>query len=322
MDKTCYLSQKVRCISFFALLCVFAIHSGAGEVHTIVNRYITSWAVPWFLIVSGYFFESSFKKYSQKEFWRKKIHSLVIPYLSWGIFGFLVLNEGRWSSDIDQVLGIIATYPQYNQPLWFIRSLLLYMGIMSILYSALSERFHWLAKIMFVAITSLMVYCNYQILMPSSPYYFFLGCVMSGRILQRGSVSRKYCAGGLFVLVLALLGVLWLRIGQLSLIPTVMVKNVYNLLVIPLIWTLYDCLDVRHVLVVDRLTPLTMFCYACHCPIYTFCVNRWYGNSLCAEWKNCGFIVVFIFAGLLVFLIACMTRRYMSRIYGVLSGGR
>lgn len=50
------VSDILRVTSFVAALCVVAIHSNVDGCWNFVCRTLTSWAVPYFFMVSGFFF--------------------------------------------------------------------------------------------------------------------------------------------------------------------------------------------------------------------------------------------------------------------------
>lgn len=153
-----YTSRKFSILSTFATIAVVIIHSNTLETYResalafgIGNAiaFLQHWAVPFFFMTSGFFFDRAFvdksivKTYSP--FVVKKIRSLGIPYLLWGsVIGFLLMTplkmivnhqqgvplysgtifsvEGTWNI-IDSVIGISG----YNfvGALWYVRVLLI-----------------------------------------------------------------------------------------------------------------------------------------------------------------------------------------------------
>jgi surface polysaccharide O-acyltransferase-like enzyme len=155
------ISRKITVLSFIAMISVVMIHShaiGAIEnpaswcvfIQSFFMRTATNWAVPFFFIVSGYFFASrninNFKKSGYFRLMRKKYSSLFIPYILWALIGtvisvsLIVLNnylssrglfertflapEGCWSK-IDLLFGVTYNGPKGNLALWYVRALLL-----------------------------------------------------------------------------------------------------------------------------------------------------------------------------------------------------
>ncbi len=96
------LSKKITVLSFVAMMAVVMIHSHAlGTIEnpaswcvflqTFFFRAITAWAVPFFFVVSGYFFAKStyFRQTGGGccHFIAKKARILLVPYLLWTIIG-------------------------------------------------------------------------------------------------------------------------------------------------------------------------------------------------------------------------------------------
>ena len=99
------ISCKIRTLSFWATIAVVIIHSNPLEnkvscpwawwVGNIIGV-LQYWAVPYFFIVSGFFFDKSYgmQDVPMSKFLRGKIRSLGVPYLLWGaIFGGVVLTS-------------------------------------------------------------------------------------------------------------------------------------------------------------------------------------------------------------------------------------
>ena len=83
-------SDTFYCIRAFAMLSAVAAHVNSIIATPIASRIVTTiWAVyscvgvPWFLILSGFFFRYSKEKAG--EFWKKKGKSILIPWVLCGI---------------------------------------------------------------------------------------------------------------------------------------------------------------------------------------------------------------------------------------------
>ena len=154
------LSCKLKALSFVAMMNVVMIHSVAiGKIENPAPWYIflntfcfkamTSWAVPFFFMVSGYFFSKStyFKQGGgrYKQLVAKKAQTLLVPYLCWVIIGAIIsvplillnnylmhrnLMERMFFADgfgwgsVDRFFGITGFGPLPNFALWYIRTLL------------------------------------------------------------------------------------------------------------------------------------------------------------------------------------------------------
>ena len=83
----------------FCAYCIVAIHTSlfsdiSQSLHTIAMRYVTSFAVPFFMICSGYFLGVKIWRTENRESYRavlnKYINRLLYPYIFWGILYFVI----------------------------------------------------------------------------------------------------------------------------------------------------------------------------------------------------------------------------------------
>lgn len=158
------LSDKIKAISFLCTCMVVYRHAYTHEaffgltdttshplydfiVYGFTN--ITSIAVPYFFLISGYFFfkESYYKKGCYSLMIRKKFNTLFIPFCIWNAFAILpmmvggkVVTEEHW---YNYVLNFL--HSDYNGPLWYVRTLMLLM-ILSPFYDWLFILGTWLGK--------------------------------------------------------------------------------------------------------------------------------------------------------------------------------
>ena len=152
------VSRKIAVLSAIATVAVVIIHSNSLEnIRDCVFMfwigrtiaYLQHWAVPFFFMVSGFFFDRYF---TEKSFWAhfpnflfRKVKSLAVPYVLWGsVFGFITMTPLRiyvnhqhgdsllagtifasnsaWDV-IDKVLGISAC--NFVEALWYVRLLII-----------------------------------------------------------------------------------------------------------------------------------------------------------------------------------------------------
>ena len=102
---------------------------------------LTEIAVPYFFLVSGFFFFRS--SYSNKADYSamiiKKCKTLLIPYIIWNIIGFAVLwLAGSWVNDNPTSVNSLAAFfegllrSDYDGPLWYVRNLMMMMALVPI----------------------------------------------------------------------------------------------------------------------------------------------------------------------------------------------
>lgn len=149
MDKT--LSNKIHVVSLVCTIMVVFRHSlnmqafgidcmGASCVAVIENGIskLTEVAVPYFFIVSGYFFFRS-SYYGKGEYvgmLHKKFHTLFVPFLIWNMVGIVpsiaagqfVVEDAPWR------YGLQLLHSDWNGVLWYVRDIMTMM-VLAPLYS-------------------------------------------------------------------------------------------------------------------------------------------------------------------------------------------
>lgn len=124
IDKYCsiYVSRKIAVLSTLATIAVAIIHSNSLEryyesrlVFSIGNviAFLQHWAVPFFFMVSGFFFDRAFAEKpiikSYYPFLLKKLRSLGLPYLLWGsVIGFLLMTPLKMIVNHQQGVAVLS----------------------------------------------------------------------------------------------------------------------------------------------------------------------------------------------------------------------
>lgn len=154
------------------------------------------WSVPWFFLVSGFFFVTSYEKRGMPAFALSKFKSLFVPYVVWCVIGFLVFTIISPIPVDGSIVSIFAIgedpSPAFNPPLWYIRALLIFTVIGGVaLYLMSRVRIHdafWKMTgfcILFCMAYGLLKRVGVRAGVGSAPAYF-----LAGIILQRLAVSR------------------------------------------------------------------------------------------------------------------------------------
>lgn len=142
------ISDILRFCSFVAALCIVATHANVDRRWNFTCDVLTSWAVPFFFISSGFFFGISeyIRRGGYRQLLLKKIYSLVLPYLLWSIIALVVLtplilannfytgrawhertvlDEASFFQVLDAMFGVWRNSPKQMGVLWFVRSLVI-----------------------------------------------------------------------------------------------------------------------------------------------------------------------------------------------------
>lgn len=133
MGVSKHLSDKVRWISFVAILCVILGHCG------MVSPFVVQWHVPWFFVVSGAFLHRSVAKYSLRGILFNKLRALVLPYLVWCAVGwFFVGVVGGKQVSLLEWFGFTTIFPAGNPHLWYLHCLIVFVFASTLIWKILS----------------------------------------------------------------------------------------------------------------------------------------------------------------------------------------
>lgn len=143
---TPYFSKVISISRFPIIVGVVFIHaliiSNGTELHYFLGNVIGRIGVPLFYIISGYLFfqkyDNSLKCYKNKL--KKRVFSLLIPYLLWNIIAYLVyafITHTMQPEDFVQSFWVVNSKPGHSPadgPLWFVRTLMILSIISPIFY--------------------------------------------------------------------------------------------------------------------------------------------------------------------------------------------
>ena len=356
------LSRKIRVLSFIAAIAVVLIHSntnGANAsdwnafVQTLLSKGITGWAVPFFFLVSGFWFGRSTNDIGIREFidmgygnmLRKKFKSLFLPYVLWCVLGAIIQlpilcfanhvakrevfqstvleGNGVWAF-IDRLWGICRSAPVGNFPLWFLRALII-IFIAAPIWIALRT---YVPRMLLLLLGIAMIACDLDV-----PYlhislaaigWFLTGFTLAGlKVADTKLTSRPFLLlSGLLYLALATFESLcaagWIDAGFWR----VALKRNIPFAGIPFWWVLYDVL-------LDKTSSAPTFF---NDTFWIYCIHQMFVGYIIGA----GFYILgkgdvvslvlmagsVIISAILSLLSAQAIRKYFPKAYRFLSGGR
>ncbi len=364
-----YTSDKIANLSWICSILIVLIHATTYAVNlpgqatasvygknlsTFVQMFLAEGvcriAVPLFFVFSGYLFFRNFeltpagiwKKY------KKRIATLLIPYLFWSIGTFLFFyiaqsipaTAAYFSSRSVVGIGFPKTL-QYiflnslNSPLWYLSNLIILTLLTPVIY-VLIKRVWWLAL-------PLAAFCGifeigFLTLRGSSVCWFCFGSFFA---IQQGML-KKWCEkavrfrkpvtwGLLAMWLLILIGksiylcslpVAVLLYGQYDLILKIL--SVLNVAIgLSAVWLSYDCLGERITGKPFRLRTYGMMLFVMHHPIISIIKKSlWsiFGGGIYAS------LIYFVLSAVLtvgiVIVISMVLKKSVPRVYSFISGGR
>lgn len=332
-----YLSEKIRNLSFFSILLVVLLHSQMIFISTgyalwiqyFVTEELTRIAVPIFFAISGYLFFQNFSS-PIKDFFgnkvKKRVRTVLIPYLFWSIWGFILFSLIQWGdpeyrmlvveNKLNGVLYTILVNPVGTYQLWFLRDLFVIVLLSPIIYIGIKY-----IKIFFVLLLFPFWILGIQYFIQiESVFFFSLGSyialvykgLLEKKCSKKGIAIFQFCMWLLYCCVLTeyryeyychCLGILW-GIGS--------------------IWCLYDVLyhSIRDSFLLKNLVGYSFFVYVAHEPLLTVIkkILLYMGHS--SIW-----ILLIYFIAPIITISICITigrilRKYTPKFYAFISGGR
>ena len=356
------LSRKIRVLSFIAAIAVVLIHSNTNGtnasdwnvfVQTLLSKGITGWAVPFFFLVSGFWFGRSTNDIDIRGFigmgygnmLRKKFRGLILPYVLWCVLGAIIqlpilcfANHvakrdvfqstvlegcGVWTF-FDRLWGICRSAPVGNFPLWFLRALII-IFIAAPIWIALRTYF---PRAILLLLGVVMIACDVNVpllcISLAAAGWFLTGFTLAGfKVAEMKFISRPFllfCGLSYFAFATseALCAAGWIDVGSWR----VVLKRSIPFAGIPFWWMLYD---VR----LDKTSSLptcfndTFWIYCIHQAFVTYIIGA--GFYLLGKGDVVSLVLMagsVIASTALSILSAQTVRRCFPKAYRLLSGGR
>lgn len=297
-----YLSRKIKVVSFFAIIMVVVLHCYNLDLYqsieiyhndknfnwaaqTIISFGITRIAVPLFFIISGYLFFFTFNGNADfKVKIKKRIHTLLIPYLFWVLFGILfyyVLQSvpqtqsfftKKLIRDYDSVDFFNAIFVKMiPYQFWFISDLMVLTLLSPLLYIITKNLKHWF---LLLVLPFWMLTIDNIFFTSESLLFFSFGIYLS--IHKKVVVSEEVSKSVVYILLFCWTFLLALKtffqIEHLSLFWIQICHKIAILVGVFAFWFLYDLLYKNGKSFIDVINPIlqfTFFIYAFHEPILT-----------------------------------------------------
>ena len=315
-------SRKIKVISLMACIAVIAWHSECGApIEKRFIRFFATWSVPWFFLVSGFFFVLTIEKNDLWHFMLKKIQTLVIPYVIWCIVGWFFWYPfvSCWLRD---VLGLsYSIFPSGNLPMWYIRTLIVFSGGGVIGYELSRRTVSRWFRMACISIGVLGVQFIFKSLHVgispgSSPVFFLLGCAMAVFKIDLSHGKKDGLAHNLTSLMAFCLAVLCHFFSESHI-----TLNIAIILTIVAIWYLSDY--IKESTWIDKLTGITAGVYFIHDPIRRG-VDKYFLGTISSGLTPCQMnfyyfsriIVLFSLIGWVVYVVKQKFPRFAAIIFG------
>ena len=347
MDK--YLSNKIKNMSLIMTFFVVILHSNNLEnesvlnvntlVQNIIGQGIVRIAVPMFFVISGYLFFYKFKPSTEAFIskYKKRFKSLFIPYFLWCTGWLVILYLVELTSFGRAIFSdrIIADYNAvelfkntYIYPLpyqfWYIRALMINVLISPIIYYIIDKLKDKALLVITVFWFFDVIY--YPILMFSIGACFAIG---DFDLYFEKYKDKGYLFGLGYILAIVLKTVL-IYMPQIPYHEYVLLlaENIIILCGVPFAWFLYDVIGVKFKNKFDlvkemKLAKYGIFIYYFHSPLQSIIKKLWFKVMPISTTSS--LIIFFVAPIITITICACVAifmRKYMTKIYMILTGGR
>lgn len=324
------IGYRARIVSLIASYCVVLIHT-VNHPWRLDVAIMTQWAVPWFLFLSGVFFRAAISKYDILHIIIDRSKKLLCPYLIFGLFGYIVISPSN-EKNISYIFGLLTHSPEYNQPLWFLKSLYIYSIICLGCFKFLNKLQHNALKCLLCAglyfsiIVALLMITNI-IPMPASPFYFLIGVCISQLFLkcdQSPNLVVTIFVTIMLIIISCVIRYIWdpscitfsAYSGQMR-----VVRNITNVNMICAVWIFSGVLQAKpFVMRLVSVAPASLLIYLCHFPVLQIlkrfvCLNWLYSSTL-------GACMISLVVTLVLMGVWCLLRHYAPWFLTFVQGGR
>ncbi len=350
-----YLSRKLKYLSFFSIILVVCLHSYNMAPHLcwgfvfprgysffiqeLCFRDITRVAVPMFFLISGYLFFFNLTGRADEFIFKikKRVRTLVIPYLFWTIFclgvlfvlqsipGVKELFKEKIISEfsLSDFLSAVFIHPIPYQ-FWFIRDLCCLVILSPILYLLLIYG-------KYVALISIFAFwfmdVNFVIFDCGSLAFFAGGGVLG---LLKGDITCFTTKNGLVYFSIWLILALVRTVLAFGDCVDATMLNVFGKIIILVgifgIWTFYDQFAVyieRGLSAITNVASFSFFIYAAHEPLLIKLKKAiFYVLGVSELVSLINFIVSPLLAIAICIFAGSLLKKYLPGFYSIITGGR
>lgn len=198
------LSNKIKVTSFIATLLVLYRHSlnylaffgtwtgfGINKVVQDSAMVFTEMAVPYFFIISGFFFckkqYTSYNKYKTLVF--NKTKTLLIPFILWNSFCLAILfvtNNQMFNHISIQSFIQDLVLSKWDGPLWYVRDLFTLMLLIPFYQWIIHSRYVLVRIFLLFVIFFFWIPVDSSFISTEAIFFFYMGCLISSKdeILQ------------------------------------------------------------------------------------------------------------------------------------------
>lgn len=285
--------------------------------NTQIQNYImyqTRLAVPFFFIMSGFFFfkNESLSIYGYRQKMKSRIKTLFVPYLFWMLIGLAILIVSKQIS-IENFNWFELLSGKYSFHLWYVASLMVLVVCSLVMECMRRVKVLSFMVLLFLAWCWIPVDCN--ILSTEGVLFFFIGSLCSDNTLERLILPLKWIIPA---------AVLWFFIPFISIEGWNLLFSKMSIIIgVLLFWNICYHYSYKYNEYWTLLASCSFFVFCAHffsIKIMKVSIAQVFSyNDLVS--LLC-FLILPIVTFVLLYAIALFLRKYTSKLYNVISGGR
>jgi surface polysaccharide O-acyltransferase-like enzyme len=349
---TPYLSQKLKNISFILMIMVVFLHSynidikQSGQIlyfqknwnwiiQNFISNGLTRIAVPLFFLISGYLFvfKSDLTRTDFAQKIKKRIQTLLVPYLFWAFFGLFVyyvlqsfpqsqpfftkklIKEYDFSEWVNAVF-----YEPIPYQLWFLRDLII-MSFLSPLICFFIKKLNW--KYLSVVFIFWFLNLDSVVLTSEALLFFSIGIFISINYPKIAEIRKSTFVGMAFWFLLLSLKTVadfynYEKTGLYLLKVSILVGLIG-------FWNFYDIASNNNTIMklLKKYGWTSFFIYVFHEPAMTIIKK---GVFYCLSKTQVAYVFVYVSAPIITIilsvLIAIILKKKWRAVYQLITGGR
>lgn len=327
------LSNKIKIASWICTVMVVLRHSlnnyaffGHPEMEGLTGyvqmgfSQITDIAVPFFFIVSGFFFfrHSYYSNGAYNAMLKKKAKTLLYPFLIWNFIGVLILlvydRKMLGNSLIEYIVNFITS--QYYGPLWYVRDLMIWMALVPLYGWLFNYRIRW--GLPFIIFTLFYIWNpgTSNILTTEGLFFFLVGGVLSSDSTMLRKIINRY-------ILLLLFGV-WISISfNIYTWGTPYLHKFNILLGLLVFWNLFDYIPQRLSEKLLSLSSYSFLIYVMHFyieKVIKVLVGKFFFNNELASLLF--YFLIPIIVVCLIIAIGQLLRQRYFKLFSIITGNR
>lgn len=339
-----YYSEKIKKMSFIMAFMVLVIHSTYDGIEAYPFAYwfqnffkygVCRVAVPTFFLFSGFLFFKSVGCWQEcMPKVKKRISTLLVPYLLWNLIFVLIyfvlylLPLQRFVNNTQVVTVILAylrdydilgvlSYLYFPQPvnviLWYVRDLFVFIILTPLLFLILNNRRSTEAFIAIIAVLTCAFYNNTL----NGLFFFLSGAFIA---LHKDLDWFSELCSKAFIPALGIYMILSFYA------PFNSIQNFTFLFLhiagVMSVWRLYDLFAYR-IRIPEKYLGYSFWVYCFHMPFYNILKKLNVALFGGGQFQYCLYFVISpIIAFVVIIGIGFFVRRYAPKVYGILTGNR